>query len=105
MRKTIERDATGRPVVTPTTGRTRPRATFDESDRMAEGREIVVYLTGPIDGVVQLPTGTEYDVTEPVIAVHPDHRAALHQAIHAEHHRRGRCPAGPRCMATPLEGE
>jgi hypothetical protein len=40
-----------------------------------------VVITGPITGTVTLPDGAVYDVTKPVIEVHPDHAQAVADAI------------------------
>lgn len=92
MRKTIERDAQGNEVITPQTNRKR-------TVRIYEPGEVAYKTAVMLDGLVQLPTGAEYDLTEPWIAVKPEHVQALHHASHKELHRRGFF------LHVPLEGE
>lgn len=93
MKREIVTDATGRPVRNPQTDRVRSRVTDWEGDHKAG---MALFFPGPlISGMLQLPTGAEYDVTEPEILVKREHVKALQRAIHAEHHRQGRFLAYP----------
>lgn len=49
-----------------------------------------MFLTGPIAGVVSLPSGAAYDVTEDAIPVKLEHVGELHVGIHKAHQAAGR---------------
>jgi hypothetical protein len=47
--------------------------------------DLPVVLTGPIAGIVTLPDGTTYDVTEAIIEVQPGHELLVSNAIGERH--------------------
>lgn len=58
-------------------------------DDMAAGFDVAL-ITGPIDGIISIPSGASYDVTEDIIPVKSEHLGELHLAIHKAHHAAGR---------------
>jgi hypothetical protein len=49
-----------------------------------------IVMTGPIAGVLTLPNGNQYDVTDDYIGVSNEDHDALCEAIHASHVAEGR---------------
>ena len=76
-------------IVTPDPTHPSGKNTTLEAHEIEAGKT-VIYLPGPVQGTVVLTDGAAYDVTDDVIAVHPDHEAELCHTIHKMHHAAGR---------------